>query len=305
MESRIESRILGRWMAVCVAAGLVWGVTVGHAAQPTVTGPSLAAAPTLTSSPVPDPTLTAGQSLAPVPQGPPPRSRNPEQAAVAGTCPCMPELSDTCCPDYCCASRRTSTGGWTSPESCSAAIHGATWITSQPWPTTTRGRAARLSTSSLDNPFKGGVELSIGHTFKEIPFQIEVSYLSLDSFDSTATYRSPTANLNSLFTTFGTDPSVITPFDTNHFAQIHEFSRFETQELNLRQIICMPTACLSCCLIYGVRHVSLNEEFDYNTANTTSGATVGVTTIARNDLWGPQVGHSWVNFPPISTAGST
>lgn len=296
MESRIEIRSVRRWAAALVAVGLVWGAAVGHAAD--AVGPD-AAGPVFSSGGAMQQQTAGPQGLAPVPDNPLPLPRDGSTPLHPGQCPCMQDLDSPCCPQFCCPAPNPDwwfdiTGVMLRRETRGEVDYAATGPA---------GNIA-LSTGSLDQPFKGGFELSIGHTFKEVPLQIEISYMTLDAWDSTATYSSPTANLTSIFTNFGTNPGLTAPFDANNNVQIHEISRLEMEELNVRQIICMPSPCLSGCLIYGVRHVCMNEEFDYN-ANVGTTPMLGVSALANNDMWGPQLGglaefsvykHCWLDI---------
>ena len=126
---------------------------------------------------------------------------------------------------------------------------------------TTNPRAIVLSTRSFDEPFKAGAKFTIGHTFVDTPYQIEFSYLLLDSWDETAAVRNGAANLQSVFTRFGL-PNIPT-FDNNTYVRIHENSFMETGELNLRRTLPTDTDNFAASFLVGIRHLGLHEGFGY------------------------------------------
>lgn len=230
----------------------------------------------------------------------------PTQAALAGTCPNMPDLSCTCCPDICCPAIHP---GWYFDAEAVALkrdVRGRTDVAA--FIATPAGSGERvLSTHDLLEPMKAGPLLTIGHTFKEIPFQLEFSYLRLEDFTALAARRSLGINdFASVFTGFG-NPFLVPGFDAVDFVQIREVSTFETFDLNLKYIIPMAPNCLTATVMVGLREVRIDEQLDYESGPSFVDIPVpgvGVTAIARNRMWGPQIGargeffaykNTWIN----------
>ena len=71
---------------------------------------------------------------------------------------------------------------------------------------------------------------------------------------------------------------------------IHQVSRLEGGEINLKYLLPLPAGDPSISLLFGVRHVGIREEFDYSSQPTLSINPVSVHAHTNNDLWGPQIG---------------
>lgn len=157
-----------------------------------------------------------------------------------------------------------------------------------------------LNTNSLDVPFQAGPRFLIGHSFADIPYQIEFSYFFLTSWNATAAVRDETnntegdqGNLFSMFTNFG-KPQPIKGFDYNKFVTIRETSYFDNGELNIRRTLSVLTpGCATASVLLGVRHMGVKEGFIYHSESDipiATGSKLDTTTHCQNDLWGPQIG---------------
>jgi hypothetical protein len=156
-----------------------------------------------------------------------------------------------------------------------------------------------LSTDDLDEPFKAGPRLTLGHTFGDGPYQIEFSYFWLADWDQSFAIRDATpnslggvGNLFSVYTNFGF-PTPVAGFDYNRFVSIREFSRMNSGELNVMRRLFMKTNCLATTVMIGARHMQVNEEFDYHSESGVPlplGSALTVGTRTTNDLWGAQIG---------------
>jgi len=147
-----------------------------------------------------------------------------------------------------------------------------------------------LSQKSLDDPYQAGIQMLVGHTFSDSPYQAEVSYFWIDPLAESAQTASPTFNLFSPFTNFG--QPLDTRVDENSLTQIHLVSRLEGGEANLKYKLCLPAGDPTIALLFGVRHVGLREEFDYSSTPLLNVNPVSVHAHTNNDLWGPQIGGS-------------
>jgi len=243
--------------------------------------------------------------LDPIPM--PDAGPQPMQAIQSGTCPNMPGLSCTCCPDYCCPAIHP---GWYFDAEATALrrdVRGRIDVAAIEAVPAGTGEHV-LSTHDLQEPMRAGPLLTIGHTFKDIPWQVEFSYLRLEDFNETAARRSlGTNDFVSVFTGFGR-PAPVFGFDQFDAAQIHEISTFETFELNFKYIVPMVPSCMTTTLMVGLRHVRIDEQFDYSSDATFAGpfpvAGPFVSAVARNRMWGPQIGakgeffvykNTWIN----------
>lgn len=157
-------------------------------------------------------------------------------------------------------------------------------------PIATEGRypsgTLALSQQSLDSPFQSGAGLLIGHTLDDTPLQVEVSYYWLSPSDTSAQATDPTGNLYSPFTILSGLPANPS-FDFDTSIQIHEVSRLENGEVNLKCALPLPAGEPSIAFLFGVRHVGIREEFDYSSLPA---PVVIVHAHTNNNLWGPQIG---------------
>jgi hypothetical protein len=172
-----------------------------------------------------------------------------------------------------------------------------------------------LTSGDINAPFRAGPRLMLGHTFGETPFQLDFTYYSVDSWnDSTEVYNFTHNSLGGLgdmfspFSNFG-KPLPLIGFDYNNFVSIRELSELQNGELNLRYNLPMPNPCLTGKFILGVRYLSLNERFEYQSqawgSTLLPASSLGLTTRTANTLIGPQIGgdfywfaypHFWINF---------
>jgi hypothetical protein len=146
-----------------------------------------------------------------------------------------------------------------------------------------------LSQKDLPDPFESGVQMRIGHTFDGSPYQLEVSYLWLAPSDTTAQVLDPTANLFSPFTNFGApffNPNLLDPSES---VTIHQVSQLQSGDINLKCQLHMAPGDPTFMLLFGVRHISLREQFEY-TSLLTNASPVIVHARTNNNLWGPQIG---------------
>ncbi len=159
-----------------------------------------------------------------------------------------------------------------------------------------------LSQQDLTEPFQGGAQLLVGHTFGESRYQIEASYFVLSTWDTSAQTSDPTGSLYSPFTNFGAPP--VSSVDENSLVSIHEVSRLESGDINLKYLLPMRSGDPTIVLLGGVRHVGIREEFDYFSQPTKNVNPVSVFAHTNNNLWGPQIGgimdygsgEAWVRF---------
>ncbi|MGD0655859.1 MAG: BBP7 family outer membrane beta-barrel protein [Thermoguttaceae bacterium] len=162
-----------------------------------------------------------------------------------------------------------------------------------------------LSTDAINAPFRAGTQAVVGHNIGESRWQIDGTYLYMGIWDDAAAVRDSTSNgintgnMFSPFSNFGQPPNN-NGFDYNDFVSIREFSQLQSAELNLRYTVPMPHECLTAKLILGLRYLSVNEQFDYYSHSnvpvispeipTILGSAVSLTTLTKNDLFGPQIG---------------
>ncbi len=142
-----------------------------------------------------------------------------------------------------------------------------------------------LSQQDLREPFQGGVRMTLGHTFEDTPYQVEASYYTLSTWDTSAQVYDPTGSLFSPFTNFG--HPINTTVDFASLIEIHQTSNLENGEINLKRKITLPAGDPMVTLLIGLRHVGIREEFDYFAAPA---PTVTVNARTNNNLWGPQIG---------------
>jgi hypothetical protein len=147
-----------------------------------------------------------------------------------------------------------------------------------------------FSTDYIDEPFRVGPRVVFGRTLGESRWQIDGTYFVIDSWD-----------FNGAIQDFIDQPAV----HTDHF---REYSKLQNIELNLRYTVPMPHDCLTGKLIFGLRYMSINEQFDYNTTAPTQlrrSSDILPTTRTTNDLFGPQIGgefyfyayqHCWIDL---------
>jgi hypothetical protein len=169
-----------------------------------------------------------------------------------------------------------------------------------------------LSTRNFNYDFAAAGHFLIGHTLNEC-FQIEGVYTGVAETEDTAAVRDTTrdilgglGNLFSPFGGFGARP--ISGLDFNNLAQIHYTSSLQSAELNIRRQVPMPPQRLAASVLFGVRYMSLPEQFDYHTESgvpTPGGAVNSIHIATENWMVGPQIGAMfefyadncwWVNF---------
>jgi hypothetical protein len=156
-------------------------------------------------------------------------------------------------------------------------------------PSATAAQTIALSQKDLDDPFQAGVRLMVGHTFDDSPYQVEASYYWLSAWDTSAQASDAAGKLNSPFTTpFGIAVNPIV--DENTFVQIHQVSRLESGDINLKCALPLPEGDPTIVLLFGVRHVGIREEFDYSSLPSLNPNPVSVHAHTNNNLWGPQIG---------------
>ena len=146
-----------------------------------------------------------------------------------------------------------------------------------------------LDETALTTPFQGGVRMLLGHTFEDSPYQVEVSYYKLTTWDVSAQATDLTNSLYSPFTNFGFNgPN--NAVDYNSLVQVQETSQLDNGEANLKQLIRLPAGNPTIELLIGVRHVGVTEGFTYHSAPSKSTFPVDVNAHTNNSLWGPQIG---------------
>jgi hypothetical protein len=162
-----------------------------------------------------------------------------------------------------------------------------------------------LSTDAINAPFRAGTQAVVGRNIGESRWQIDGTYLYMGTWDDAAAVRDTTSNgintgnMFSPFSNFGQPPNN-NGFDYNDFVSIREFSQLQSAELNLRYTMPMLHECLTAKLILGLRYMCVNEQFDYYSHSnvpvispripTILGSSVSLTTLTKNDLFGPQIG---------------
>ncbi|HEY4759433.1 MAG TPA: BBP7 family outer membrane beta-barrel protein [Thermoguttaceae bacterium] len=170
-----------------------------------------------------------------------------------------------------------------------------------------------FSTGDLDSPFRAGAKALVGRTIGDTRWQIDFTYFWLDSWNDSSVITDSTSNptppggqgnLFSPFSNFG-EPTAIDGFDYNNLMSIREVSQLQNGELNLRYLLPMPHDCLTAKFLLGVRYMSINEQFDYNSQSQATGSASYISTLTRNSLVGPQLGgdfyffayqQCWINF---------
>ncbi|HBO42603.1 MAG TPA: hypothetical protein DD670_01440 [Planctomycetaceae bacterium] len=126
----------------------------------------------------------------------------------------------------------------------------------------------------------------------------EYGFLGTGSWTDSAAVRDDTANteggFGNLFSPFGDfGDAPIEGFDYNELVSIHGKSSIESHEFNLRQRLCMPPDPLQVSVFYGIRYISLGEQFGYFSQSQIplpGGATQSVDVHTQNDLLGGQLG---------------
>ena len=98
----------------------------------------------------------------------------------------------------------------------------------------------------------------------------------------------PTGSLTSPFTNFGATPN--NNLDFNSIVSIHQISRLEGGDINLKFTLPLPAGDPTVVLMFGARHIGVREEFDYSSQPTLNVNPVTVHAHTGNDLWGPQIG---------------
>jgi hypothetical protein len=163
-----------------------------------------------------------------------------------------------------------------------------------------------LSTGNFNYDFSAAGRLIVGGTLNDC-LQIESVYTGVAEAADTAAVRDSTPNvggLGHLFSPFGGfGASPIVGLDYNNLAQIHYTSSLQIVELNIRRQVPVPPGRLTASVLFGVRYISLPEDFDYATQSILGSAAIHVAT--NNQMVGPQIGAMfemyvdnrwWVNF---------
>jgi hypothetical protein len=113
-------------------------------------------------------------------------------------------------------------------------------------------------------------------------------------------------NLFSPFGGFGEHP--VSGLDYNNFVQIRDQYSMQDVELNVRRRLPMVPERLATSILFGVRYMTLPEEFDYLTTSAVpapGGALNQIHISTENQMIGPQIGallefyvenRWWVNF---------
>jgi hypothetical protein len=90
--------------------------------------------------------------------------------------------------------------------------------------------------------------------------------------------------------------------------QVHEVSYLDNAELNLKQLLPMPSGLLTTNILFGLRHINVREVFDYNSQPAPTPPTVGSVNVNAhtiNDIYGAQIGalfevnaasNAWISF---------
>ena len=161
---------------------------------------------------------------------------------------------------------------------------------------TNPGATVALSQQSLDNPYQAGVQMLLGHTFTNTPYQVEATFLWLNPLAESAQAASSADNLFSPFSNFGS-PTVNPIVDNNSFVQIGLVSRLQTEDLCLKSKLPLPEGDPTVILLVGVRQVGVREEFDYFSTPSTNVNPVAVHAHTNNNIWGPEIGGTGVLRP--------
>ncbi len=150
-------------------------------------------------------------------------------------------------------------------------------------------QTSELTEHSMDEPFQAGTRFLIGHTFEDAHYQVEALYYWPSPWDTSAQAIDPNGNLFSPFTILYN--AAANPFvDGNSLVEIHQVSRLENGEINLKCTLPLPAGDPTIQLMFGVRHVGIREEFDYYSVPTGNPNPVSVHAHTNNVLWGPQIG---------------
>jgi hypothetical protein len=168
-----------------------------------------------------------------------------------------------------------------------------------------------LSNRELDNPFRAGARLLLGHTFGDSRYQLEASYFKIDAWDSSTaiTDTSPNSqgqagNLFSRLTFFGNPAQ--SPFDFSNAIAVRNISSLQNCEVNMKYAVPMLQNGFRASLLLGIRYMDIQEQFIYSSTTVTPvAASFSMDTRTSNSLLGPQIGgnfeffsipHSWVTF---------
>jgi len=158
--------------------------------------------------------------------------------------------------------------------------------------TTTPGGDILFSTDEFNSPFRAGPRFLLGHTFGDSRWQIDGSYFFIDDWDDTA-FSNNSALLQETPGYFLNDSD----------SSFREFTELKNGELNLRYLVPMPHCCLTPKFIIGWRYMSIDERMDFRMPAQISTPTI--STHARNDIFGPQLGgefyffaypHCWIDL---------
>lgn len=174
-----------------------------------------------------------------------------------------------------------------------------------------------LSTTEFDRPFRGGAKLLVGHTFGDSPYGIEFSSFSVSEWLDEMALRDTTqpngfpGGVGFLYSPF-TDFATVQGFEPYHLVTVREISDLDSQEMNIRHVLPMPTRCLTVSWLLGVRHIGIHEQFNYAgysgllpLPQMPQLPSLGLQTNTGNRMWGPQIGGlfefyaqhcCWVNF---------
>jgi hypothetical protein len=163
-----------------------------------------------------------------------------------------------------------------------------------------------LGSSDLDFEHQGGLRTLVGRQFGE-RYAVEGTYFGLMTWDESESVRDPAATLFSPFSNFG-NPGALADFDNNDFASIRTESSLDNIEISIRQWLYTPPSMMRASALYGVRYMTVNENFEYRTESAVADNAIDVRT--ENHLIGFQFGGSlefyvepraWITFEAKGT----
>jgi hypothetical protein len=168
-----------------------------------------------------------------------------------------------------------------------------------------------LSTRDLEHDYQPGGRLLIGYTCNEC-FQVEGVYLGVSAGSRFAAVRNSTPNIfgaeGNLFSPFGGfGISPIPGLDFNNLAEINLDYSLQSAELNIRRKLPMPPERMAASILFGVRYMTMPEQFSYTTTSVlpAPGVSNSIQINTENSMIGPQIGalfelyvdnRWWINF---------
>ncbi len=146
-----------------------------------------------------------------------------------------------------------------------------------------------VTTSRLDEPFKGAPKLTVGVGLWDLPIFVEGSYFTLNNWDESYSSYDSTGGIQSVYSGFSGTPSTV--YNNLTFAQMTDKAQLQSGELNVKFLIPMEGSALTPYFLLGMRYIGEEENFGFNyTRLATPGTLNALSARTTNDLVGPQIG---------------